>query len=102
LIGHVTRVFAAVYNPAKLTVTLHTAQRLDIHNRYRLTVRGAMPSGLRGATGVPLVGRGTGVAETNDIAVITGKLLAGPAPAAARKAFADYLRLNSPSPLKGT
>jgi IPT/TIG domain len=81
LAGHITRVKAAVYNPATLTVTLHTAQRLDIHKRYRLTVRGAIPNGLKGATGIPLVGRGNGPAATNYVAVLTGKLLAGPAPA---------------------
>ncbi len=79
LVGHVTRVNAAVYDSSTLTVTLFTAQRLDIHNLYQLTVNGTTPSGLTGATGVPLAGQG-GVSGTNYVKVISGKLLAGPAP----------------------
>jgi len=95
LVGHVTRVRAAVYNPATLTVTLHTAQRLDLHNRYQLTVNGKTPTGLRGATGVALAGQNM-MPGTNYVAVITGGLLAGPAPAtlvAVPKSVAAHRRL---------
>jgi hypothetical protein len=95
LLPHVTRVIAAAYNPANLTVTLHTAQRLSIHERYRLTVN-ANPNGLRGATGVPLVGQRNATPATNYVHVITGKLLAGPAPnalKAARKSLASRLHI---------
>jgi IPT/TIG domain len=102
LVDHVTRVTSAIYNPATLTVTLHTAQRLDVHNRYRLTVNGATPRGLKGATGVPLVGRAGGAAATSYVAIITGKLLAGPsprAPIAALKRLAAHHRLtDGPKP----
>jgi hypothetical protein len=85
LIGHVTPVRAAVYDPATFTVTLYTAQRLNIHNLYRLTVNGTTPRSLKGATGMPLAGEGQ-EAGTNYIKVISGKLLAGPAPSFVRAA----------------
>ncbi len=84
LVGHITRVRSAVYNPATLTVTLFPAQRLNIHNTYRLTVNGATPAGLRGSNGMPLDGRGDGVAAVNYVALVSGKLLAGPFSAASR------------------
>ncbi|MFI5459447.1 MAG: IPT/TIG domain-containing protein [Isosphaerales bacterium] len=96
LVGHVTRVRAAVYDQATLTVTLYPAQRLDIHNLYRVTVNGTTPSGLTSATGVPLDGQGNGTPGTNYSAVISPKTLAGPAPAtqvAARKTLAAHRRL---------
>ena len=79
LVDHVTRVSAAVYDPATFTVTLYPAQRLDIHNLYQLTVNGMTPGGLTGVTGVPLAGQG-GVPGTNYVAVISINTLAGPAP----------------------
>ena len=85
LVGHVTRVSAAVYDSSTLTVTLFTSQRLDIHNLYQLTVNGMTPSGLTGATGVPLAGQGD-MSGTNYVKVISGKLLAGPAPSTANAA----------------
>ena len=84
LVGHVTRVRSAVYNPATLTVTLFPAQRLNIHNMYRLTVNGATPAGLRGSNGMPLAGRGNGVTAVNYVALLSGKLLAGSFSAASR------------------
>ncbi len=95
LIGHVTPVRAAVYDPATFTVTLYTAQRLNIHNLYRLTVNGTTPRSLKGATGMPLAGVGQ-EAGTNYVKVISGKLLAGPAPSfvrAAQNKSAAHVRL---------
>ncbi len=85
LIGHVTTVRAAVYDPATFTVTLYTAQRLNIHNLYRLTVNGTTPKSVKGSTGMPLAGVGQ-ESGTNYVKVISGKLLAGPAPSFVRAA----------------
>jgi IPT/TIG domain len=79
-IGKRIRVRAAVCDSATFTVTVDPAQKLSLHKLYRLTVNGLTPGGLTGATGVPLAGRG-GVSGTNYVAVISGKILAGPAPA---------------------
>ena len=38
--GGKIRVTSAVYNPANLTVTLHTRRRIDVHDRYTLIVNG--------------------------------------------------------------
>src|SRR5262249_50070010 len=98
-VGHVTRVKAAVYDPATLTVTLFMAQRLDLHNQYRLTVNGMTPSGITGASGTPLAGQGRGPG-TSCIPEFNGKLLAGPAStsqAAARKRSAVH-RVQSEHP----
>ena len=105
LVGHVTRVAAAVYDPARLTVTLYTAGRLDIHNRYRLTVNGKTASGIRGATGEPLLVKTEGKLATNYVATITGKLLAGPAPlipASVRLQLAERHRAVGPLTLSNT
>ena len=79
--GLVIPVSGAVYDPATLTVTLFPAERLDLHKFYQLTVNGTTPSGLTGATGVPLDGLGNGTPGTNYVRKFSGKILAGPAPA---------------------
>ena len=79
-LGHVTLVRDAVYDPATWSVTLHPAARLDIHNFYRLTVDGAGARGLTGRTGLHLDGNAGSDPGSNYVVVITGKLLAGPAP----------------------
>ena len=86
LVGHVTRVRAAVYNPATLTVTLYPRQRLDFHNYYRLTVDGATPNGLRGATGIPFDSQGNGDPGKNYETTLSWKNLVL-TPAQARKYF---------------
>jgi autotransporter-associated beta strand protein len=84
LVGHVTRVRAAVYDPESLTVTLYPSQRLDFHNDYRLTVDGGTPKGLMGATGVPLDSQGAGTPGRDDVMTLTWRNLVLP-PAEARK-----------------
>ena len=80
--GHVTRVRKVVYNPVAQTVTLHMAQRLDLHNLYRITITGAAPGGLMSTEGVPLDGAGTGNPGSNFVGFISSKILAGPSPVA--------------------
>jgi hypothetical protein len=80
MVGHVTHIVSAIYDPTTLTVTLHPAHRMDIHNFYKLTVNGLPPEGLTGATGLPLDGAGNGVPGSNYVADISAKTLAGPAP----------------------
>jgi hypothetical protein len=98
LIGHVTLVSAAVYDPATFTVTLFPVQKLDIHNFYQLTVNGTTPGGLTGVTGVPLAGQG-GVPGTNYVAEISIDTLAGPAPATLRAA--RHPKSNAPAHFPG-
>jgi type VI secretion system secreted protein VgrG len=69
-IGKRIRVRAAVYDPVTFTMTIDPAQRLSLHKLYRLKVNGI----------IPLAGQG-GVSDANYVAVISGKILAGPAPA---------------------
>jgi autotransporter-associated beta strand protein len=78
LVGHVTPVRAAVYDPSTFTVTLHPAQRLDLHNFYRLTVSGTLADGLTSSNGLPLAGQGA-MLGTNYVRAFSGKILAGPA-----------------------
>ncbi len=84
--GHVTRVRAAVYNAAALTVTLYPRQRLNIHNFYRLTVYGAPPNGLRSASGIPLDSQGNGDPGNKYETILSWKNLVV-TPAQARKYF---------------
>ena len=78
LVGHVTRVRAAVYNPASLTVTLYPSQLLDFHNVYRLIVDGGTPKGLMGATGVPLDSQGDGSPGRDEVMRLTWRNLVLP------------------------
>ena len=79
--GLVIPVRAAVYDAATLTVTLFPAKRLNLHVFHQLTVNGASPVGLVGATGVPLDGLGNGAPGTNFVRMFSGEILAGPASA---------------------
>ncbi|MGZ6074877.1 MAG: Ig-like domain repeat protein, partial [Isosphaeraceae bacterium] len=69
--GRRGRIVAAVYQPSTLTVTLHLAQRLDIHLVYTLTVIGTPPSGVRDTTGKLLDGAGTGHPGSNFVTEVT-------------------------------
>ena len=71
-VGRPIGVLSAVYDPSALTVTLRPAERLDVHNAYRLTVKGTAPDGLAGPSGVPL-GR-------DFVGLISRSTLEGPAP----------------------
>ena len=84
LVGHVTRVRAAVYNPATLTVTLYPRERLDFHNFYRLIVDGRSPNGLRGVTGIPLDSQGNGDPGNNYETILSWKHLVLTPPQARR------------------
>ena len=75
-VGRSIGVLTAVYDPLALTVTLRPAERLDIRNSYRLTVKGTAPGGLAGPTGVPLGQDFEGL--------ISWRTLRGPAPSALR------------------
>ncbi len=72
------RVVAAAYDAATNTVTLTPAQRLNLHWTYRLTVNGKLPTGVTGATGVPLDGAGANQPGTDFVANITWKNLTAP------------------------
>ena len=76
-VGQVTAVVRAVYDPSRHTVTLFLAGRLDIHNRYRLSVDGTSPTGLESTTGAMLAGTPNGKPGSNYVAVITRSTLAG-------------------------
>jgi hypothetical protein len=76
-IGHVIRVSRAVYDPATNSVFLYPAERLDIHNFYRLTVNGTAPNGLTDTAGNLLDGKGDGKPGSNFVTVISRKTLVG-------------------------
>jgi IPT/TIG domain len=107
--GGVVAIRSAVYDPASLTVTLFPAQRLSLHTVNQLTINGAPPNGLTGATGVPLAGQGN-VSGTNYALMFSGDILAGPAPvmlstapkkfAAAEKVFAAAEKKYAAEPKK--
>ena len=80
LVGHSTRIRKAIYDPSTYTVTLVPMDRLDIHNRYQLTVNGSTQTGVRGANGLLLDGAAHGSADSDYVAVVSMNTLAGPAP----------------------
>jgi hypothetical protein len=74
-VGHVIAVRRAVYDPATRTVALYPSELLDIHNTYRLTVRGTPPTGITSASGAPL--NGSGAPGTDFVGTIDRSTLAG-------------------------
>ena len=81
--GHVIAVKDAVYNPLTDTVTLSTAERLDIHNVYRLVVNGTRPGAVSDISGLALDGLAKGVPGSDFSTKITRKTLSGRAPTTA-------------------
>jgi hypothetical protein len=76
--GRAGRIAFAAYNPAKLTVTLFPALRLDLHRSYQLTVVGKPPNGVRDTTGKLLDGAGTGQPGSNFVTEVTSANLVLP------------------------
>ncbi|WZO99892.1 Ig-like domain repeat protein [Isosphaeraceae bacterium EP7] len=76
--GRRIAVTKAVYNPTNFTVTLTTARSLSLYKVFTLTVAGTEPSGLTGATGIPLNGSGANQSGSNFTSKLTWKTLAVP------------------------
>lgn len=68
---------SATYNSANHTVTLASADHIALHARYRLTVNGAPPAGVRDTSGHFLAGQ-NGQSGTNYVQDFGSKILAGP------------------------
>ncbi len=78
--GHTIAVREAIYNPYSLSVTLIPAQRLNVHYHYQLTVNGTTATGVRGASGLLLDGKGDGKPGSDYVADVTFQTLVGPVP----------------------
>ena len=79
--GRRIAVVKAIYDPATDTVTLVPAERLNIHQRYGLTVIGASPAGVMNSSGQPLDGAANGQAAGNYVTSLTWRNLRGRASA---------------------
>jgi hypothetical protein len=89
-VGHRIAVLRAAYDPTTHSVTLDPAERLDVHNRYKLIVSGTGPIGLIDTSGRLLDGKNTGVPGSDYTTVISFATLAnfpaGPARTSSRPA----------------
>jgi uncharacterized repeat protein (TIGR01451 family) len=65
------RIKSAVYDAATRTVTLRPAHRLNLHNRFRLTVVGTEPRGLSDTFGNLLDGQGNGDPGSDFVTIVT-------------------------------
>ncbi len=74
--GRSIRVASVVYDPSALTVTIAPAQRLNLHQLYRLTVNGTAPSGVTNTAGNLLDGALNGVPGSDYVAAVSGRSLA--------------------------
>ena len=86
-LGRDITITAAIYDPVARTVTLRPAVGVDLFRQYRLVVNGSTPTGVAGATGLLLDGRGDGRPGTDFVRTFGKGILAGPnlqAPAARR------------------
>jgi virginiamycin B lyase len=77
---HAIGIAAAVYDATTRTVTISPLHRLNFHHRFRLTVIGTPPSGVRDLFGNLLDGEMTGHPGSNFETILTAANLAGPAP----------------------
>jgi hypothetical protein len=77
-IGRAIPIKAAIYNPTTHTVTLQPAHLVYLFAHYRLVVNGSTPTGVAGATGLLLDGRGNGVPGSDFVATFGKEILAGP------------------------
>jgi autotransporter-associated beta strand protein len=71
-------VISARYNSVTNTVTLRMGRRLSLYQTYRLTVVGTGSTPVKGASGTPLDGSGTGQSGTDFHTNITWKSLSMP------------------------
>ena len=62
--GHVA-ITSVVYNPMTKRVTLAPATRLNVHDTYRLTVRGTGPNSIKSLAGIAIDGAGDGKAGSD-------------------------------------
>jgi hypothetical protein len=85
--GRTIRVKSAVYDASTNTVTLHPAQRIDIHYRYELIIDGVTPDGLENTYGQLLDGTDSGQPGSNYRAPLTWHNLVIDPPAPKTKAF---------------
>jgi hypothetical protein len=68
--GHPIAVNQAVYDASSQSVTLSPAHRLNLHRRYRLTVIGTGPGGVKVVSGNLLDGAGNGRPGSNFITTV--------------------------------
>jgi parallel beta-helix repeat protein len=84
-LGQAIPIKKTTYDPATHTVTLHPAHRVYLFRQYRLLVNGSTATGVAGATGLLLDGKGNGQPGSDYIQVFGSSILAGPAPAFAAR-----------------
>lgn len=76
--GRRIRIASVRYNPSSLTVTIAPKRRLNLHRTYRLTVVGALPTGVANTAGLLLDGALNGYPGSDYVANVAGKDLALP------------------------
>jgi hypothetical protein len=77
-LGPAIPILAAVYDPTARTVTLHPTHRVYLFGHYRLLVNGSTPTGVTGATGLLLDGKGNGQPGSDFVTTFGPEILAGP------------------------
>jgi hypothetical protein len=90
-LGQAIPIMAAVYDATAHTVTLHTARPVNVFRQYRLLVNGTTPTGVKGATGLLLDGKGNGQPGSDYVMTFGMEILAGPN---VHLAPAQHLRLH--------
>jgi hypothetical protein len=77
-IGGAIPITGAIYDPTTHTVTLQPSHRVYLFGRYLLVVNGSTPTGVAGATGLLLDGKGNGMPGSDYVATFGKEILAGP------------------------
>jgi hypothetical protein len=97
-LGHAIPIKAAVYDPTAHTVTLHPVHLVYLYGHYRLLVNGSTPTGVRGATGLLLDGKGNGQPGSDFVKTFGMEILAGPSVQVSRVERAPLHRPRSETP----
>jgi hypothetical protein len=88
--GHTGRkipIVSAVFDPLRLTVTLHPVRRVYLFGHYKLVVNGKAPSGLASPSGTLLDGQGNGKPGSDYVKTFGPSILAGPYPGFSARGF---------------
>ena len=97
-LGPAIPIKAAVYDPITRTVTLDPAHRVYLFRHYRLLVNGSTPTGVTGATGLLLDGRGNGQPGSDFVTTFGKSILAGPNAAVSLAKRSSFYRPRSETP----
>jgi hypothetical protein len=97
-LGNAIPIRAAVYDATAHTVTLEPVHRVYLFRQYRLLVNGSTATGVKGATGLLLDGKGNGQPGSDFVTTFGKEILAGPSVHVSRSERSPFHRARFAAP----